>query len=754
MRKYFIYLLALFAITACSEYDEYGNDVGHSGKPEFGTSVAFLKLQDDSTHIAGTLEITANAPSVELKWNVNPSFNLDTTVTKLSLTNGKTQLPIKWASKLSDGNYGPVTSAYIGGVQISSGDDSKYIPLVWADEVDSVKIMEALSAKTRAGDLAPIATTEITISVNPLELDKDTCGTIKYSYNNGGRSFVDFSDIASLPNFDTFHLSFDGLQPTYMSPAEVELQWTNEGAPANPFLGHVKISTGTGADKFAYFSYTPPLAKVWQFIESIPDTLVNLPATGATVVGIANTNRQWSLKYRKEDGTEIVSSSTGKVDGEQSLLLRLPDNESATKRNILVDVLSEDSLKLTLRFIQNAAQGNFIIESVTPAVTKMLNAAGETITVKVATTKDWWISYGGTKFNFLATNSEGSVAIPANIGSTQQQAIVTVGYDNTLVETYVYNQNFGEELHYDGSNLPSLIPVDGASYMFSFSGSYVGTLQVRALLNDATNTVIVTSPATAGKEVSMAIPNNYASLNKRTLKFEYKKGAEEWKNLEMPAGTIETAEQGEAEIVPQVLPSTDIPREGGTSSGVFSGTYRGSIRMKAVSGATTVEASGSCPGTVNVVIPGITGSNDRVFEFFYSTDNGTTWTTMGTRTQVAGTLVVGSITPDDRVIPAEGKPYSCSFSGTYPGTIQFRAKSGATVFDTQTGTAPVSMTVQVPTNGNKNQRDVVFEYSKDGGATWVEITTKVQTSNIEIGGGDNNTGDWEDKGEINGGGEI
>lgn len=754
MRKYFIYLLALLAITACSEYDEYGNDAGRSGKLEFGTNAAFLKLQDDSTRIAGMLEITAEAPSVELKWNVCPSFNLDTTVTKLALKNGRAQLPVKWISKLSDGNYGPATSAYSGGVLITSGANSKYVPLIWADEVDSVKIMESLSVKTRAGEETPIAPDEITIlSPNPLELDKDTCGIIRFTYEGTARASVDVVDMEELPYFDTYHLSFDAILSSYRNPPiAIPILWTDEGAPEIDFLAHVKLNTSSGFVKFAYLSYTPPSSKVWKFIESIPDTLSNLPATGATVVGIASTNRQWSLKYRSDDGSEIVSSSTGKVEGEQSLLIRIPDNETTTKRNVLVDVWSQDTLKLSLKFTQLAAMGDFTIESVKPTVAETLKAAGDTVIVNVNTTKNWWISYGGQKFNFLETDSEGKVVIPENTGSTQRQVIVTVGHDDTLVETYVYTQNFGDELQYDGSNVPSRIPVDGATYTFTFSGSYVGTLQVRAILDDGT--VLISSSATAGKEVTMSIPNNYASLAERTLKFQYKKGSDEWKDLEMPVGTVETAEQEKAEIVPQVLPSTDIPREGGATSGVFSGTYRGSVKMKAVSGAVTIEATGSSPGTVNVVIPGITDSNDREFEFFYSTDDGTTWTTMGTRNQVAGTLIVGSITPDDKTIPAEGKAYSCSFSGTYPGTIQFQAKSGTTIFDTKSGTAPVTMTVQIPANGDKSERDVVFEYSKDGGATWIEITTKVQTSNIEIGGGDNNTGDWEDKGEINGGGEI
>ena len=61
------------------------------------------------------------------------------------------------------------------------------------------------------------------------------------------------------------------------------------------------------------------------------------------------------------------------------------------------------------------------------------------------------------------------------------------------------------------------------------------------------------------------------------------------------------------------------------------------------------------------------------------------------------------------------------------------------------------MKLAIPKNDKKDKRTVTFKYSKDGGKHWTTITEKVQTSDIKIGSGDNNVGDFEDKGDITGG---
>lgn len=746
MRKYFIYLLALFAITACSDYDEYGHDASQNGNLKFGTSADLLKLHDDSTSIAGILEVTANSPSVELKWNVPFNCNLDTTVTKIKLENGKAQLPIKWASQLKDGNYGPMTSAYSAGVLITAGNDRKYVPLIWADEVDSVKVMEYVKISTRAGEIEmPTVDNQIIFdSENPLPLDKDTCGDIKIRFI--GRCFIDYSEFEEATEFDKFHLDLTGL-PTQVGGGKwsLPIRWTPEGAPEKAFGGHLKLTTTAGFTKFAYMTYTPPAVKVWEFKKCIPDSLSILPANGASVVAVAKTNYAWSVKYRNEDGSLIEADSPSGKLHEQSLYLGIPDNDKLESRTILVDVYSEDSLKRTLKFTQSGIQGTFVVDSVKPTVGTHLKAGKDTVKVYVNTSRDWWIRLGATKIDFLANNGEGKIEIPANTGSTTKEVVITVGYDDTLVETYVYTQDFGSELIYEDWDKPNIIPVEGGTYAFHFSGSYVGNLQVRAKVGDE---VFVTGPETTGKDPTITIPNNYMSLETRDWTFEYN-GPDGWKEIENVV-----AVQSGAAISFEVLPSAAIPREGNTTSGIFSGTYRGAVRMKAESGGKLLkENHGNCPGTISLDIPAMpdTATVDRTVEFCYSYDGGNTWVSMGTRTQLVGSLIVGSIMPNDEKIPAEGKDYSCSFSGTYPGTIIFRARVGDVELDRENGKAPVTMTVDVPKNEDKKKRTVVFEYSKDNGKTWTYIDNKDQTSDIKIDSGDNNVGDFEDKGDITGG---
>lgn len=757
MRKYLVYFLAMLFVTACN--DDFGNnEPDHYVNATFGTNAKFLRLQDDSTNVAGILEITARTPSVQLKWMVSPKCNIDTTITEIQLSGGHYELPIKWAGKLKEGMFGPISSAFVAGVQITSGEESKYIPLVWADEVDTLEIIkraEEQNVMTRNGSTIANDIIEL-LDPLPFQLDADTCGNIRYT-STMPAVLLQKQEFDALINDNNFKIDKNSYRSMYSGTSgSVDLRWEQKDGKSDPpsfsFMGHFKLTpAGTSIGKFVYFQYKVPVPKEWEFIECIPDSLSMLPATGATVVAIANTNRQWKIVYRKEDGTVIESKSQGAASGEQSLLIRIPDNTSLVSRNILVDVYSEDEIDRTLRFTQQATEGSFAIVSVAPKPEDgELSAVEQNIKVTVDTARDWWISYGGKKENFLANQNEGEVTIPANDGTTPRSIVVTVGYDNTLVGTYTYTQGIGNELEYDDSDMPTRIPVDGGTYTFNFIGTYVGNLQVRAVLENGT--IVATSPSTTNKQPVLTIPNNYGSQKDLNLKFEFKKGSEEWAPLN------ETRVQDKATFAFDVLPTIDIPREGATITGSFTGTFRSSITMKAVyikaenDSITLAEKEGSTPGNVNLPIPRLDGTEDREIEFFYSLDNGTTWTTMGKRTQVAGTIVVGTVTPAGN-IPAEGKTYSCSFSGTYPAEVNFRARTGDTELDSQKGKLPIVFSLNIPANPTSGQREVVFEYSKDGN-TWILVETRVQTSNIPVDGGDNEVGDFDKEGDINGGAEL
>lgn len=57
MRKYLFYLLTLLALVACSEDFEGGTPAqNQSSAMDFNSEIPYLRLQDDSTNLAGVVE--------------------------------------------------------------------------------------------------------------------------------------------------------------------------------------------------------------------------------------------------------------------------------------------------------------------------------------------------------------------------------------------------------------------------------------------------------------------------------------------------------------------------------------------------------------------------------------------------------------------------------------------------------------------------------------------------------------------------
>lgn len=668
----------------------------------------------------------------------------------MKLSDGKYRLPIKWAAKSENGMYGPTHVAFNAGVQIVGQRKNKYVPLIWADEIDTVAVMKLIEEKkviTRSGENR--AAMAITILADlPYQLTADSiCGRIPFTFS-GPSCQVDKKDFLAINTTNGYNLNMDGVRTLYVGSDKdftLDFSW-NGGTPSvENFMGHVRLLS-SNIIKYAYFQWNVPEDKYWEFQEAIPDSLSVLPATGASVVSVVRTNRPWSMIYRHEDGVRDTVSSIKNATEVQSLYMGIPDNTDLTSKNILVDIYSENELMLTLRYTQSAASGSFAVDSIVPAPNSELEAGAQIITAYVTTTMDWWISYEGTKYNFLASDSSGEVSIPANPNPNNRSIVITVGYGTTLVNTYTYTQKFSEELTYVDNDMPTFIPVGGGSYTFTFSGSYQGNLQVRAMLGTE---ILVTGSTTTNRLPTLTIPNNYSSLNTRELTFEYKKGNNPWTAFDTP----ETRTQEAAQITPAVLPTASIPREGGAVSGLFTGTYTGTVDMAVREGdILVVSGTGNTPGSVNLVIPALTGNSDRELTFYYKAGN-MDWTPMGSRIQVAGTLTFGSVTPAGN-IPADGGTYSCSASGTYPGNVTLRARTGTdTTLATQTSTVPVIFSLNIPVNPDTSERTVVFEYSKDG-ISWITVDTRIQTNDIKIDGGDNEVEDFENGGTINGGKEL
>lgn len=741
MKKYLFYLLALFVVAACSD-DNLGGDSRENGSKMFGTSAKFLKLQDDSTKVAGILEVTANAPSVELKWNVLPGCNLDTTITKLDLERGTGKLPIRWINRQESGCYGPQDMRYEAGVLITSGENSQYVPLFWADEIDSTLVNNSLMTRATGEDLPP--TKAIIVDPILLQLDKDTCGTFTVEFNSISL-VIDQEPLLKLEeNGVVLNLDKDAIPRILRrGQTKIPLKWDGNGAPDETFAAHLILKSGS-ITSYAYMQYVALEAPYWEFVSTIPkdDTTLIEAVDGYVIVNV-KTNRKWSIESDQAEVSPVESPDF--VDGSQSLVLKIKDNPDPVNKEIIITVKSNVpdpanpgknyEEKITLK--QKPGEGVFKVDKIDPADMSVIASEGQKMTVDVTTSRNWWIMLDGTQSKFFSTDASGSIDIPANTGTTTKTIHVTVGYDDVIAETITYTQPASDDIVYESSNLPAVIPVEGGTYTFTFVGNYSGSLQVRALQGD---TILVTGAAATNKQPTVTVPSNSKTTNPRSIRFEYRLGLGEWRK-DM-ADTDRLQEGGM--IVSKVLPTGDIPAEGGPYSCIFTGSYTGDIILRAEVDGQFIQQKGTCPGAIDVDIPALTGSADRQVPFSYSTDGGVTWEDIATKTQAVGTLRYGSITPAGD-IPATGGDYSCTFTGTYTGTVYFRAKAGDNVLDTKSGLNPASLTLAIPKNELTSDLEVAFEYSKDG-TTWTEMERRTQKSNVKVDPTDPSAGEFENGG--------
>lgn len=752
MKKIVVFILSLLALWSCSndDFKETG-PLTESGHSALGASTNFLKLVDDSTNVAGVLEVYGNSTEVELKWNVDSRYNIDTTLTKLSIVNGSGKLSVKW-NKRMNGTYGPTNMGFCGGVQVSTKEFQKYIPLVWADKVDSVKLASYGNVKTRVeGDVMP-RTTEIIVTPDILDLTAEDCGSVEVDFP-GEMCFVDPNNLITELDPAMHHINTDQIPGMLTdSPSTITFEWDNQGPPTQNFIAHIGLTAADALfSKYIYMRYKYRGDAYWKIEECIPDTLSMLPATGATVIVSVTTNNKWSIGSTL--GNPALVESSEEALGSQALVIKIKDNDTQENRPVFVTVKSAiTQVKDTiLQFTQSGLAGNFEIVSVTPGTTSNLTSAKQSITVNVKTSRSWWIQHEGKKYYFLANNPSGSVEIPANTGKDEKPVVITVGYDNIEVGVYKYIQSPGEDLTFIRSNLPDgkNIPVVGGTYIFTFQGDYAGDLQMLAIIDGADFVGIPTTNLTP----TVTISDNSTNLSTRNIQFKYRKGTGEWIDLNLKR--TQDAATINAKIV---LPGV-IPREGGMYSCIFSGSYNGAVKLKATaprpkpedteSETIEIEVPGNAPGEVEIEIPANTGLLDRSFQFEYQLVGSTTWTHIVYKVQSAGTLNFGPISPTG-IIPAKGGVYTCSAEGTYPGIIYFQAiTTNGEVIAEQENRIPFQFSLNIKENKESDQRNVIFQYSKDN-KTWLDLETRIQSKNTKVDGSQTNTEGFgnEDKTDI------
>lgn len=340
MNKYcLLCLLFLLALCACNE--QYESDV-RIAQGSISTDVGYLKLSDSAT-VAGKLEVYSGASEVTVKWNVAPFCNIDTTQTTLSITNGRGVLPVKWLKKSEDGNYGPVGTAYKAGVTLSCGEESCYIPLVWADKIDSTKIEQTL-CRTRSGHFVEPRVAKIKIYPKTVNLNYENGGSMYVILEDASSVMIDQSAITSAMNIDM------SLIPTSITESTIlNFRWKAGGAPSFDFTANI-VFVVEGFFEIATISYTASEDPIWQFVNSIPVENSELPATGAFVDVTAYTNQSWYISSLS--GTPNTVTGTASSLGNKTLRIPITDNTSHSSRPVSVGLYYKNVLQRTLTFTQ------------------------------------------------------------------------------------------------------------------------------------------------------------------------------------------------------------------------------------------------------------------------------------------------------------------------------------------------------------------------------------------------------------------
>lgn len=755
MSKYYLYHIAAFLVvaflsvlTGCENRDEMNDTTGHHATLDVGQKL--VRLTGDSTNIAGTVDVTSTLSEIQLKWNVPTGCNIDTSLTSLPVHNGTCHIPIKWQERTDSVNYAPQSKAFNVGVLVSAGDLCEYIHLIWADEVDSLKLQQGPVAITRAGDEMPAAEMITVTPPDVLNMDIVVGGAMYVDFSGIAVVIVDPSEIPLSTNIDR-----DSIDLLLKHPDAIYFKWKPE-APTTNFSTRINFSGGS-ITKRVNINYTVPYEEplVWEFINSSIGDGNDIPSANAGVSVQVKTNKPWSLESPEGLVSPVPDNSAG--IGIKSLTMNFTDNTSTNKRSVSLLVKSQGVLKETLTFMQmgtgDISTGTvFEFISADPVHNSTVSSNGESATFKVRTDYAWWIEVDGVKTSYPAGElgeKTGVISLPANPTTDYRIVNCIIGYDNMTAQTISYIQpGAGSDtgLTYVSSNLPAgNIPQAGGTYQFTFTGSYTGSVQMRVSLDGVAQTA---GTAVTNKKPEVTVPFN--SSVERNVTFEYKLDVGDWMALPTSTNRIQDAGNGGGDTqtltyVSSNLPTGNIPAAGNIYTFNFEGGYTGQLRVSAIEETTGTVLFNGPIGTTHspkVTIPANGATTTRNIKFQYRMIDvaGSSWIDLpastkriqngnGTTPPEPGvTPSYSPITPEGD-IPYSGGTYSCVFFN-YVGEVYFRAISGQNRSLAQTsgtiaasGAAQLSLTI--PKSSTKSDNQVLFQYSIDG-TNWTTMETRTQ----------------------------
>lgn len=246
MNKILLYLFLLLPFWACN--NENSDTI--PSEQNFHVDKDFVRLSDNDTSIAGELCIWTNEPEITVRWNASACCNLDTTKSVFKVRDGKVILPIQWNEILEYGKYGPMGIAYKAGVQINAGNHVQYVPLVWAESIDSTKIAE-LAIQTRASYEMPHMT-QVTMLPTTVYMPEQATGAAAMRVGLEGVSFavIDISDFLREYRIDQSKI------PSYLTESSIlTFKWLDNIPSSFNFATQIRVRAD-GIVQTGYVTYS------------------------------------------------------------------------------------------------------------------------------------------------------------------------------------------------------------------------------------------------------------------------------------------------------------------------------------------------------------------------------------------------------------------------------------------------------------------------------------------------------------------
>lgn len=751
MNKYYtyhvsvIFIVAFLAIFAGCDNKDEGN-VTLRQESTLNVEEKLVRLTSDSTDIAGQVKVNTNLSEIQLRWNVPAGCNIDTSFVSVPVNNGSCHIPIRWLERTDSINYAPQSKAFNVGVLVSAGDQSKYVHLIWADKVDSLKLEQESSVLTRVGEEIPIAEVLNITPPNVLNMDIVVGGAMYVDFSGIAAVLVDPSEITASTNIDKSKIS-----PLLRVPDAIYFEWKPE-APTINFSTRINFSGGS-ITKTVNINYTIPYEEppVWEFISASIGDGNDIPSTNASVSVQVKTNKPWSLESPEGLISPVPDFTTG--IGIKTLVMHYTDNPSTNKRSVSLVVKSQGIVKETLTFMQmgtgDASTGTvFEFISADPVHNSTISSKGETATFKVKTDYAWWIEMDGVKTTYPAGElgeKTGSISLPANPTTDYRIVNCIIGYDNMTANTISYIQpgaGSDDGLTYVSSNLPTgNIPKTGGTYQFTFTGNYTGGVQLRALFDGVAQ---VAGTVATNKKPEITVAANKGEV--RNVIFEYKLDIGDWMALPASTNRIQDAgnDGGDTQTLTYVsstLPTGNIPASATVYTFNFEGGYTGQFRVRSVNADTGEVLFNGPIGTTHspkVTVPANTAATTRNIKFQYRLIDiaSSSWMDLpastdriqdadnGGDTPSGGNISLITISPQGD-LSEYGAELKASFQGSFKGNIDIRAISGSEVLITASGKVNTSIPLSIPQLFGLN-RIIIFEYSLDGGINWLEIERRNQ----------------------------